>query len=189
MPQALPPSNRDEDIGVLCPAVLSSTQIKRILSLTETMPKVDGRIQSDGQIVQNKEYRDTEIFVIDESEFWLDDLILSIIAQANLTYQFEISGLIERPQILHYPENSIGYDWHMDIGTGDHSTRKISLSCMLNDDYEGGELSFFLNGEASLSPSIGQCISFPAFMPHRVKKVTKGSRLALVAWISGTPFR
>jgi len=37
--------------------------------------------------------------------------------------------------------------------------------------------------------TIGQSLAFPSFLSHKVLPVTKGERWALVAWISGTPFR
>jgi PKHD-type hydroxylase len=82
------------------------------------------------------------------------------------------------------------YDWHIDLGPGKNSSRKLSLSLQLSDssEYEGGELEF-MNVKEKTSREIGTLITFPAFLTHRVTPVTKGTRKSLVAWISGDSFR
>ena len=34
----------------------------------------------------------------------------------------------------------------------------------------------------------GVCIIYPSFLPHRVTKVTKGTRHAIVGWIHGPTY-
>ena len=75
------------------------------------------------------------------------------------------------------------------------TVRKISVSAMLNEDYEGGELQF-----KTLSPmceelittvkgKVGDVIVFPSYLNHRVIPVTKGARYSVVAWFGGPPFK
>ena len=55
----------------------------------------------------------------------------------------------------------------------------------LSDDYEGGE--FVLDNEIGEIPfklKSGQVLFFPIIYPHSVNKVTKGSRKALIGWLS-----
>jgi predicted 2-oxoglutarate/Fe(II)-dependent dioxygenase YbiX len=61
--------------------------------------------------------------------------------------------------------------------------RSVSCSFNLNDDYEGGEFSFF-GGEVIIRAPKGSAIVFPSnFMyPHEIKKVTKGERYSIVTW-------
>lgn len=63
-------------------------------------------------------------------------------------------------------------------------SRCISMSFILNDDYEGGELSFF---KKSYIPKVkkNQCVVFPSnFMfPHQVTPVTKGVRYSIITWL------
>ena len=102
---------------------------------------------------------------------------------------YNVVGLLERPQLLNYKQNSKGYDWHTDIGLGMASTRKISITVNLNDNYEGGNLQFFSDKTYEFNPPRGDAIAFPSFLPHRVTPITKGERWSLVAWIGGQPFR
>ena len=113
------------------------------------------------------------------------------------------------------------YDWHTD-GQGCHhnarksmqfhqpkeanlrftpqtnllgTVRKISLSAVLNDDYEGGELLFRTlheNSEikeTSITPNKGDLVIFPSYIDHKVAPVTKGIRYSVVAWYGGPPFK
>ena len=75
------------------------------------------------------------------------------------------------------------------------TVRKISVSVILNEDYEGGELQFkILNptGQEQISTfkgKIGDVIVFPSYINHRVIPVTKGTRYSVVAWYGGPPFK
>jgi len=68
--------------------------------------------------------------------------------------------------------------------------RTISVIIFLNNDYEGGELNFYnsFTNEIfkTVKPSPGRCIMWPSnFMyPHSVSPVTKGTRYAIVSWLT-----
>lgn len=61
-----------------------------------------------------------------------------------------------------------------------------ALSCIiaLNDDYDGGEISFF-GRELSFKLKKGSIIMFPSnFMyPHEIQKVTSGTRYSIITWL------
>ena len=75
------------------------------------------------------------------------------------------------------------------------TVRKISVSAILNDDYEGGEMLFrFLNekselAEIAIQPKKGDLVIFPSYLDHKVAPVTKGIRYSVVAWFGGPPFK
>ena len=58
----------------------------------------------------------------------------------------------------------------------------LSVICLLNDDYEGGELVFF--EDKVLTPSQGDVLIFPSnfLFPHEVNPITKGIRYSVVSW-------
>jgi len=60
----------------------------------------------------------------------------------------------------------------------------MPCSFLLNDDYEGGNFSFF-NKEYILEKKTGSAIVFPSnfCFPHAVLPVTKGDRHAVITWI------
>jgi predicted 2-oxoglutarate/Fe(II)-dependent dioxygenase YbiX len=150
--------------------------------------KVKGRIQTDGTYVLNKK-RDVDCWIINDKTDWIDEIIISTAETAMSYLNYNLVGLLERPQLLRYTSPSRGYNWHIDLGQGEASTRKISISICLNEDFVGGELLFFSDELYKLKLPLGKCIAFPSFLSHKVLPVRQGVRWALVAWISGEPFR
>jgi hypothetical protein len=71
---------------------------------------------------------------------------------------------------------------HHDHGYSYNCT--VSIVCYLNDDYEGGELSFRLQG-LKIKPKAGDMYVFPSnFMyPHVAEKVTSGVKYSLVTML------
>ena len=111
------------------------------------------------------------------------------VEEVNRHYQFEILGIREVQVARYYAEDF--YDWHLDIGKTDTSTRKLSLSVQLTDpnDYEGGELVLRDYQNERPVKELGSVIVFPSYLSHRVNRVTTGERWSLVAWVHGPPFR
>lgn len=74
------------------------------------------------------------------------------------------------------------YNTHVDIGFNGHYSVTIFLSNP--DEYEGGELCFYLNDEEiKIKLECGQAVVYPTGIPHRVNKVTKGNRDVCVFWV------
>ena len=70
--------------------------------------------------------------------------------------------------------------------------RKLSFSLQLSDpdDYEGGDLEFFLGRTPDKAPREHLlAILFPSYLMHRVTPITKGVRKSLVLWVGGDTFR
>lgn len=83
--------------------------------------------------------------------------------------------------LLRYKEGqSIGQ--HMDDTTG--LGRVLSCSILLNDEFEGGQFSFW-GGETIISPAKGSVLMFPAnFMyPHEIKPIISGTRYSIITWL------
>lgn len=187
----IPPPVRDTDYGVSAATALSHETTGRLINLSKQAdnPKVSGRVQERSANVVDISVRAVDIWVIHENYEWVDELIAREIRDKNEEiYDFDLTGLLERPQLIRYSEGG-HYDWHVDIGRGDNSTRKLSISWILNSDFDGGQLCFFQDREICIPFTEGQGCVFPSFMPHKVQPVTSGERWALVAWMSGIPFR
>ena len=137
---------------------------------------------------------------------WLYDIIWPIMEQANeeAGWRYEIKAA-ESCQITRYKKGGF-YSFHRD-GYGDHLSawnnpqnsflhgyvRKLSMSVMLNDNFDGGAFEFASpsRGDCVITPieaSAGSVIVFPSSMEHRVTPVTKGTRYSLVVWFVGPPF-
>jgi len=142
--------------------------------------------------------------VVFSTEQWVYDLIFPYMkyANENAGWKYNIVAA-EDYQITRYTKGG-QYTWHRD-GLGTHhetytdpnqpllsgNTRKLSMSIVLNSDFEGGdfEIRGFQDDENRVSRMKGgSIIIFPSFMEHRVTPVTKGTRYSLVAWFVGPPF-
>lgn len=152
-----------------------------------------GDEQNDGDVPVD-DYRNSHVtFVQPSSESkWLFDKLGAIIAQANqVHYRMELFGFSEPLQIAAYGPGQ-KYDWHLDIGNGKVSIRKLSVVIQLSDpaEYEGGGLTIMSSKVPFEFPKTrGTVIIFPSYVLHRVPEVTSGLRHSLAAWIGGPPFR
>ena len=140
------------------------------------------------------------------NEQWLYDILWPFMNQANeeAGWRYQIKAA-ESCQITRYKKGGF-YKFHRD-GYGDHLSaynnpknafmhgyvRKLSMSVMLNDNFDGGAFEFATYGkeECVVTPieaTAGSVIVFPSSMEHRVAPVTKGTRYSLVCWFVGPPF-
>jgi PKHD-type hydroxylase len=128
---------------------------------------------------------------------WIFDRMNTVLQVMNERYyNLDLNGY-DSFQYTEYDGNTSGhYDWHMDINLGYDSNitagiRKLSMSILLNDDFEGGE--FMINTGNQDEPLIiptksSRAIIFPSWIPHRVAPVTSGIRRSLVVWVVGPKF-
>jgi PKHD-type hydroxylase len=134
-----------------------------------------------------------------ENTLWIFQRINYVVDALNEQFfNYELNGY-DSFQYTEYQAFEGGkYDFHMDTIMGKNKpanmpeTRKLSVTLVLNDDFEGGE--FYMNNgqekDAELIPTgKGRLILFPSFLIHRVAPVTKGVRKSLVVWVNGPKFR
>lgn len=122
---------------------------------------------------------------------WIAGIMHNMMVSANEDYfHYDLYHFDAPIQSTIYDVND-HYDWHVDCNVPHHDReRKLSISLLMNDDYEGGEIELkFANFNQVLKPEKGHAIIFPAWMPHKVHPVTKGQRYSLVAWMSGPTWR
>lgn len=121
---------------------------------------------------------------------WLATKLSDLVSRANDRFGFDVELDSAQLQFVRYEVNGkIG--WHDDYDPTEVFPRKISISVQLSgkNDYDGGALEFFPNGELPVARERGSAIVFPAFYPHRICPITRGTRDALVVWYAGPNFR
>ena len=122
-------------------------------------------------------------------------------ANQDEDFGFDIDNLED----IQYTQYNTGmhYNWHNDTLRRDNKIRKLSMTIVLNDEFEGGEFEvgenqgFFDNlGGYSLrfkthkiNLKKGDMVVFPSSLDHKVNVVTKGQRNVLVAWAWGPLFK
>lgn len=142
----------------------------------------------------NKKVRHVEQQVLPINEKgWPLIRILELAKQANnARYKFDMAGFldVDAPMLMRY-EKGGHYDWHVDTGNA-VCHRKLSFTIQLSDskDYQGGDIEFIGSKvDTKAFRQKGVCIIYPSFLPHRITKVTKGVRHAIVGWIHGPTFK
>ena len=83
--------------------------------------------------------------------------------------------------LLYKGEEKGEYKEHVDHY--DLSPRVLSCSIILNDNYTGGDFSFF-EGEYVVPKKTGSVVAFPSnfCFPHSITPVTNGDRHAIITW-------
>ena len=143
-------------------------------------------------VVSNIRVVDLYNVPMNEDTRWVFDRLARLASLANNEYyNFEIMGITHELQLLHYKteENPGHYDWHMDIGSHQASTRKISMSVQLSDPstYTGGELLLNNSGQFVVgTKERGAVTCFPSYFLHKVNPMAEGERWALVIWVHGS---
>lgn len=169
------------------PDALSAEECDRVIALGEAAHAEAGGVE-DGP----SHYRVSRIAWLapNPDTEWLFHRLAALFAEVNRHYGLELVGFVDALQYTVYGEDQ-HFDWHLDLGPGSTSARKLSMSIQLSDpdEYEGGALEFVsmpLRAEASRR---GTAIIFPSFLGHRVTPVTRGIRRSLVGWAYGPTFR
>ena len=167
--------------------VFTSDECDRIIAIGGKRPREDARVQSYGNAA-----RVGHVAWVDPGPetIWVYQRLATIVQWVNQAFQFELLGFADALQYTLYGTGN-KFDWHVDIGAGQASNRKLSITVQLSpeDAYEGGALQFISAPDMSMPKTRGTAILFPAYLAHRVSPVSDGLRSSLVAWASGAPFR
>ena len=178
----------DHGIGAFTPE-----ELDRLERYCDALPLQKAPLGGHATTERYEQIRKTQVSPIPQTPdiIWLYERLADIVRTFNSrSYQFELKGFSEVPQFMvyHHTEES-HFDWHIDQGT--LPPRKLSLTLQLTDParYEGGELQFNGGAISSAPKNRGVANAFPSYVLHRVTPVTKGTRKAIVAWISGPNFK
>ncbi len=171
----------------------NNDELNKIENDVKNLDFTDGIINEKGL---NESIRKSRIKWVPQNNNWewLYSKLANMITQANDDlWKFNITQMSEQIQYTEYHADAEGkYDWHLDIGTGGASKRKISITVQLSDasDYEGGDLEMWgaNNNVITANRGKGNVFIFPSYMVHRVKPITKGIRKSFVLWVGGNHY-
>jgi PKHD-type hydroxylase len=171
----------------IIPEWLDQDERGRLSALQRSVAWVRGRLHSGDPGARQS---DCGWIKPERSTRWLYRKLASTFVEQNRRYRFDLSGFNEGPQFVRYRTGGV-LDWHTDIGVGPSSVRKLALIALVDrsEDCEGGELEFLPVSHSLARIAPGTALVFPPFIAHRVTRITRGSRLALVAWACGPAFK
>ena len=172
------------------PGVFTPAECQQIIALQGyTGPS----LVTDDAITENRIRNSTSTFVpADADNQWIADRLIAKLTEVNdHYYHFRLTQLSPL-QIISYPENGF-YDWHIDIGGKEYSSRKLSTVTFLSDasEYDGGSLKLIVGANARAVPDQlqGTTAFFPSYILHKVEPVRRGLRRTLVMWAHGPCFQ
>jgi PKHD-type hydroxylase len=170
----------------------TNEELELIVQYCENKKLEEGKIF--GEDKSQKQLRVSKINFTepDEENRWIFNKLNTFVKFINdKFYGFELIGY-NAFQFSTYNSKEQGhYDWHIDSylnsqnqnGSGLH--RKLSMTLLLNDDFEGGDFEMNMAIPKKIDVIKGRAIFFPSFLLHRVAPVTKGVRKSLVIWVEG----
>jgi predicted 2-oxoglutarate/Fe(II)-dependent dioxygenase YbiX len=149
-------------------------------------------IRAEDEHNPTKDIRNCEIIKMSDAENLrintqrvdLDNKVFEIIKKCLTNYRnlFESCSVSQDSgyDLLRYNQHGF-YKEHVDSFAGFH--REIACSLLLNNDFKGGEFTFF-DGKLKYTLNRGDAIMFPSnFMyPHQIMKITEGTRYSIITW-------
>jgi PKHD-type hydroxylase len=186
-------SDRVEDWAFI-DNVFTEEECKKIIEYGNSKDKIKGGIiydmtRRDTQV--REEYRKVNVarMLVDKDNLWIYDKISDALHYANEKYfNLHVTGFTEDLQFAEYNEGDF-FVTHVDK-TFNRTIRKLSCTMMLNTEYEGGDLVIETQGTtATTEKQVGRMIVFPSYIPHKITKVTSGTRYSIFGWATGNPFK
>lgn len=180
-------------------AAVPADMCEAIITIASTLPLENGVVAGDrGKDEAKDSIRRSRVrwLPVGESTNFIYNLVTKAMLDANgARWRFDLTGFTKPIQFTEYAETGAHYDWHIDLGPGTYSTRKLSFILQLSDpaDYEGGNFEIIRpapdDARRGALRSRGTIIVFPAYTTHRVTPIASGKRYSLVAWMEGPPYR
>ena len=205
----------------VCQKALNPEGCQNVIRQLKDRTEPGTHITSAGSVETEVQQRDSNIAWFNDQE--LLNIIRGYVDIANYEcgWRYDIVDSEQLQFTVYDGDKKQHYDWHTDSQCDHHmarrsmqfhkpkennlvytpqtnllgTVRKLSVSAILNDGYEGGELMFrFLDQnsnvkEVTISPELGDVVIFPSYLDHKVAPVTKGIRYSVVAWFGGPPFK
>jgi PKHD-type hydroxylase len=166
----------------------SPAECERAIALKSGFPPEEARIEGAEAASQYRSATTHFLPYVPETTWVYQKLMHAAVATNDRYWNFDITGFFEPLQLVSYRgENQDHYTWHMDVGPGTATGRKVSVTLQLSagTDYEGGELELNTGRTLSAPKEQGALVLFPSYVMHRVAPVTRGERWSLVGWVQG----
>lgn len=106
-----------------------------------------------------------------------------IVPEIEKVHQFKATRMERYIVSCYAAEDGGHFSAHRDNTTKGTAHRRFAVSVNLNDDFEGGEVSFPEYGPRSFKAPPGGAVVFSCSLLHRVSKVTQGRRFAFLPFL------
>jgi PKHD-type hydroxylase len=181
-------TNPDVHLIRTAAGAFTADECRRVIEIGNVRPQMGGVVEDH----RRERHRASQVAWIEPhpDTHWLYHKLAVLFNEANAYFNFELLGLVDSPQYAVYGAGH-HFDWHIDVGGGAASLRKLSITVQLTggSEYEGGDLEFHDDVDRQQQRALGTATIFPSFIAHRVIPVASGIRRSLVAWACGPSFR
>lgn len=106
-----------------------------------------------------------------------------IVPEIEKIHQFKVTRMERYIVACYSAEDGGHFRAHRDNTTHGTAHRRFAVSINLNEDFEGGEISFPEYGPRSFKPPAGGAVVFSCSLLHAVSKVTRGKRYAFLPFL------
>ena len=146
------------------------------------MREVDGRTVA----IQDRSHKQRRDYNIDDDsviEATRTRIRRRVVPEIQKVHQFVVTRM-ERYIVCCYDATEGGhFRAHRDNTTKGTAHRRFAVSINLNDDFDGGEVSFPEYGPQSFKPPPGGAVVFSCSLLHAVSRVTRGRRFAFLPFL------
>lgn len=135
----------------------------------------------------------TNSFYKRRCDYYIEDQVIIQATQARIlrrivpeiakAYQFNVTRMERLIVGCYKAEDGGHFRAHRDNTTKGTAHRRFAISINLNNDFEGGEVSFPEYGHRSFKPPLGGALVFSGSLLHAVSKVTRGRRYAFLPFV------
>ena len=191
----LPPSSRFAGFElpapiIVLPNVFEPEFCRKLVALYDSrggeevgvMREVEGKTVG----VTDHDYKSRRDYYIEDKGVIVETqtrLVRRLIPEIAKVHQFQVTRM-ERYIVSCYSAEEGGhFEAHRDNTMKGTAHRRFAVTINLNDDYEGGELSFPEYGPRSYKPAIGCAVVFSCSLLHAVSKMIRGRRYAFLPFL------
>jgi hypothetical protein len=188
MTEALTPNNQIMN-ALFFPGEFSPQECDRILAMPADLDLTQHYLQSaqkDMPVYSQQGHFSSELLPYKPEHEWLFNRLGSILHSVNKDYyHFEIDNLVATQRVTF--ETGDQLDWHLDLGEGAFSLRKICLTLFLTDtsNYSGGIIEIGSTAQRHHRQPQGSLLIYPAYFMSRVHAITAGRFVYLQTWVQG----
>jgi PKHD-type hydroxylase len=173
--------------SLLWPPFLTDHECEAAIELVSAAPR---EMASTEQGRDDRRRCDVGWLHRDHTTEWLFEKFETLGLDYASRRQIDVEYLNDPLQFALYSADSV-FDWHIDTGSPETISRKITISTQLSrpDEYDGGDLELVGESITMLRRIRGSALAFPSVIGHRITRISRGTRLALVGWMHGPPYR
>lgn len=192
---ALPPPERYAGTElqapvIILPNVFDRALCDRLIGLYETQGNEESGFmrEVDGKTVaitdhSHKRRRDHNIADGQLIRHLQGLFIRRVVPEIGKIHQFKVTRMERYIVACYLAQDGGHFRPHRDNTTKGTAHRRFAVSVNLNDDFDGGEVSFPEYGPRSFKPPPGGAVVFSCSLLHAVSRVTRGRRYAFLPFL------